>query len=108
MKRLKENKHMLYVLKAADPKLRAAILKNVNPEVIRTICDISHNTLNGNNKICNYAKGKLKKYKRQLRKLTCSKETIASKRKILVQKGGFLPALIGSVLSGVIGAYLNS
>lgn len=87
--------------------MRAAIIKNVDPEVIKTLCEISHNTLNGNNKICGATKNKMKCYKRVLRQLDCSKRSVASKRKILIQKGGFLPALIGSLLSGVIGAYLN-
>jgi hypothetical protein len=98
---------MLYVLKNAAPKLRKAILKNVEPEMIKTLCEISHNTLNGNNSICNNTKKKLVGYKRELRNLACSKRSLSSKRKILVQRGGFLPALIGAVLSGLIGAYLN-
>lgn len=106
-KRLKDNKHILYVLKNASPKLRKAILKNVDPEIITTVSEIVFNTLKGNNKICNPLKKKLKKYKKPLRMLACSKRSIPLKRKILVQKGGFLPALIGSVISGIIGAYLN-
>lgn len=98
---------MLYVLKNADTKLRKAILKNASPEIIKTLCEISYNTLIGNHKICHKTKRRLFSYKRELRKLSCPKRSVSSKRKILIQKGGFLPALIGSLLSGVIASYLN-
>lgn len=98
---------MLYVLNTASPKLRKAIIKNSNPEVIKAISEISHNTLKGNNKICAKTKQKLSGYKRQLRVLACPKQTINAKRKTIIQRGGFLPLLIGSVLSGLIGSYLN-
>lgn len=107
MYRLKANKSILQVLKDANPKLRKAIIQHADPQVILTLCEISHNTLYGNNKICKSMKNKLRKYKRHLRNLSSSKRSIGSKRKILVQQGGFLPHLIGSILSGVIGAYIN-
>jgi hypothetical protein len=94
-------------LRTANPKLRKAILKHVNPDVIKTLCEISYNTLNGNNKICSKTKKTLAGYKRHLRTLSSSKHSVSAKRKILMQKGGFVPALIGSVLSGLLGAYLN-
>lgn len=87
--------------------MRKALIKASSPEVIKTLCEISLNTLNGNNKITKFCKSKLKKYKRELRDLACSKIKLSRKRKILVQKGGFLPILIGSVLSGLIGQIIN-
>lgn len=107
MKRLKANKHILQVLKNGNPQLRKALLKASSPEVIKTLCEISLNTLNGNNKITKYCKRKLKKYKKELRNLASPKLKLATKRKILIQKGGFLPVLIGSVLSGLIGQLIN-
>lgn len=108
MKRLKANKHILHVLKNCRPKLRKVLLKASDPEVIKTLCEIALNTLNGNNKISKQCKLKLKKYKRVLRSLICPKLKLSSKRKILIkQKGGFLPVLIGTVLSGLIGQLIN-
>lgn len=108
MTRLKANKHMLYVLKAAHPKMRKLLIKHVHPEVIKTISEIAYNTLNGNNKISVRSKNSLCKYKKELRSMACLKGSVASKRKIILQRGaGFLPALLGTVLSGIIGAYLN-
>lgn len=98
---------MLYVLSRANPKLCSAIMKNADPELIKTISEIALNILAGNNKISNKSRKKLSRYKRQMRRLACSKQSLRSKRKILVQKGGFLPMLIGSILSGIIGALLQ-
>lgn len=107
MKRLMANKHILHVLKNCSTQMRKALLKASSSEVIKTLGEIALNTLNGNSKITKHCKRKLKKYKRELRKIACSKLKLSSKRKILVQKGGFLPVLIGSVLSGLIGQIIN-
>lgn len=102
-----DNKHMLFVLQKVSPKLRKIILQNVNVEIIKTLCEISINTLNGNNRICKKYSNCLKKYKTHLRRLACPKQSLKSKRNILVQSGGFLPALLGSLLSGVIGTLIE-
>lgn len=91
----------------AKPKLRNAIISNSDDDFIKTLAEISLNTLNGNNPIDNKTKNKLRCYKRVIRKLACSKRCNKSKRKLIIQKGGFLPMLIGTILSGVIGALFN-
>lgn len=107
MKRLMEQKHMLYVLKNSKSKLRKNILKEVDPEIIKTLCEVCINTLNGNVKIPINIINYLKKYKRALRQLSFSKTNIPSKRSILIQRGGFLPVLLGALLSGVIGQLIE-
>lgn len=91
-----------------NPKIRKAIIKYGDKELINTISEIALNVLNGNGKINNKSKQKLSYYKKQIRCIACSKRSVQSKRKILLQKGGFLPILIGSILSGVIGSLLNN
>lgn len=103
MKRLKDHKHILHVLKTCNPVIRKSILKSANPELIKTLCEICINTLNGNAKISPNCKKSLKSYKNPLRKLISPRVGLKTKKKILIQKGGFLPALLGAVLSGVIG-----
>lgn len=108
LKRLKENKHMLFVLKKATPKLRKAILKSAPDELIKAINEIAYNILNGNHRIGKKNKENLKKYKSQLRKLTQPNKSLKTKRKVLVQNGGsFLPYLLSTVLSGLIGKLLE-
>jgi len=105
---LKKNQHILHVLgKCNKKKFRKNILKYCDDDIIKTIAEIAINILNGNNKISPAQKAKLKKHKKQLRFLACAKKSIKAKRKILVQHGGFLPTLIGTILSGVIGKLIS-
>lgn len=107
LKRLKENKYLLLVLKKAPPKLRRAILQSAPDELIRAINEIAYNILKGNHKISRKSRNDLKKYKNQLRKLIKPSRSVTTKRKVLVQSGGsFLPYLLSAVLSGIIGKIL--
>jgi hypothetical protein len=36
-----------------------------------------------------------------------TKANIPSKRKLLIQKGGFLPVLLGTLLSGIVGQIIE-
>lgn len=103
-----ENKHILFILKNANPKLRKSILKNCSLSAIKSIQEIAHNVLNGNHKVSPPCYNALKRYKRELRNFTCSNSSQCAKRKIVVQRGGFVPLLISSVLSGIIGKILSS
>lgn len=108
LQRLKRNKHMLHVLKHSKPKLRKAILSNADDDLLNTINEIAYNTLQQNNPISSKTKSSLKRHKHSLRRLACPKQSLQSKKKLLIQKGdGFLPILLGTVLSGVIGHLLN-
>lgn len=107
MKRLVENKHILHVLSKSNSKLRKAILNNSDADLIRTICEICLNTLRGNTQISKTHRNELKKYKTTIRSLGTSKLPLAARRNILVQKGGFLPLLLRTLLSGVIGKLLK-
>lgn len=89
-----------------------AILKHADPGLITSLSEIAYNLLIGNVKISGKKRAFLEKYKRDLRCLACSKRPLVSKRKLLVQRGaGFLPMLLGLILSGVastlVDKYLN-
>lgn len=99
---------MLYVLKTNNAKLRKAILQNGNDDLIKTIIEIIFNTLNGNTKLKTKDQNLLKKYKKELRLISSSNGSVKSKRKVLVQKGGFLPVLLASLLGGFIGKLLEN
>lgn len=99
---------MLHVLKKCSNKnFRKNILKYCDDDIIKTIAEIAMNVLNGNNRISPSQKTKLKKHKNHLRLLACPQKGIKAKRKMLIQHGGFLPTLIGTILSGVIGKLLS-
>lgn len=108
LKLLKENKHILFVLKKAKTKLRNSILKHVDDVVIKTINEILFNIINKNHKISKNIYEKIKPYKNVIRKVCSPKTSMRLKRKHLIQNGGFLPIIISSVLSGVIGKILEN
>ena len=78
-----------------QPKIRNAILKNCENDLIHIICDCVYNVVKGNVQGLTQEKiNKLARHKSSLIRLT-KKLPIKEKRKILVQKGsGFLPFLL--------------
>jgi hypothetical protein len=99
-RRLRDNADFLRVLAKSNPKLRRAILKCCNPELIKAVCEVALNVLKGVVPVSEQQKKKLKRYKRVLRALTDKKVSITKKREFLNQTGGnFLPFLIPPVLS---------
>ena len=90
-----ESQDLLRVLGHCHPKIRNAILKNCENDLIHIICDCVYNVVKGNVPDLTQGKvNKLARHKSSLIKLT-KKLPIKEKRKILVQKGGgFLPFLL--------------
>ena len=76
-------------------------LKNRDKRVYHTVMtmsrehsDMIHNLMKGNLRLSSKQKGKLRRYKQQLRFLAKpSSKSLTSKKKYLIQKGGFLPFL---------------
>ena len=90
-----ESQGLLRVLGHCQPKIRNAILKNCENDLIHIICDCVYNVIKENVPGLTQEKiNKLACHKSSLIKLT-KKLPIKEKRKILVQKGGgFLPFLL--------------
>jgi len=105
--RLKSQLHFLHVLKDAKPQARRALLTSADDDLIKAIVECAINTLNGNHKLTKENKGKLNKFKNRLRALVNPNITFKSKRKLLVQKGGFIAPLLTNTLSGVIGSLIS-
>ena len=98
-KRLKAHLDELKVLKKAKPSLRKAIIKSGDSDLICCLSECCHNILNGNIKLSAKGKNSLHKHRKHLRDLASKKLSLRKKRNILVQKGGFLPALLAPILS---------
>ena len=90
-----ESQDLLRVLSHCQPKIRNAILKNCEKDLIHIICDCVYNVVKGNVPGLTQDKvNKLAGHKTSLIKLT-QKVPMKEKRKVLVQKGsGFLPYLL--------------
>ena len=87
------------VLGHCQPKIRNAILKNCENDLIHIICDCVYNVVKGSVPGLTQEKvNKLTRHKTSLIKLS-KKVPIKEKRKILVQKGGgFLHFYFSSLL----------
>ena len=107
MNRLKSQLHFLHVLKDAKPQARRALLTSEHNDLIKAIVECAINTLNGIHKLTKEDKGKLSKYRNRLHALVNPKIGFKSKRRLLVQKGGFIVPLLTSILSGVIGSLIS-
>jgi len=104
---LKKFAPYLRVLHRSSPKVRNSLTKqHCSPEFIKCICECVKNVLVGNVNLSPEHKKRLKKHKSSLRKLVLKKTSLKEKKKI-VQRGGFLGALLGpiiKVLGGLFGA----
>jgi len=94
------------VLKKANKKQRNAILDSANKDLILCLCEVIDNVLAGTVKLSIKQKKDLSKYKSILRQLIDKKISINKKKQLLVQKGGFLPAVLGPAL-GLAAAILG-
>ncbi len=98
-KRLQNHIEILKVLKNSNPKQRKALLEAANNSLILCICECIHNLLRGNLKLSSAKKQELKKHARILRQIADRKTKVDKKRALLVQNGGFLPALLAPALA---------
>ena len=90
MKRIKSNYHILQVLRTACLKLPKVIILNCGKKLVNCISEINLNVLNGNLKLSDCNKRKLRKYKALLRKLADKRVPSSAKKRLIKQRGGFL------------------
>ena len=97
MKRVKSYYHALHVLKTAELKLRKAIILNCKRELVNSVSACVLNVLNGNIKLTRCNTRKHRKHKAALRKVADKRVPLSTKKKIIVQRGGFLLPLLSAV-----------
>ena len=98
MRRIKSNFHKLHTLKDAQPKLRKAIISKYDKDLVNCVSECTLNLLHGNVKLSDCARKKLRKYRRQLRTFVERRVSLARKKKLIIQRGGFLVPLLTAVL----------
>lgn len=101
LNRFAKNKNYLCLLSNCKNKLRKAIVSNSNRDQIYSVCECVLNVSNGNVKLSKDDFAKLKRYKKHFKKLLSRKGSLQEKKKILIQRGGFLQFLIPAVISGI-------
>lgn len=101
--------HVLHTLQTAKPKLRKSILENADTQLIKTLIECVHNTLNGNVNLSKTDLKKLRRFKAVLRKILDSRCKLEQKRKLIIQsgRGAFLPILLAPIVSAAISHFLK-
>jgi hypothetical protein len=97
-KRLQKNLELLKILRKAKPSQRKAILESADNGLIYCLCECIVNILHGNVRITANRKRELAKHVKVLREIADRKTKVGRKRNLLIQKGGFLPALLAPVI----------
>ena len=93
----------LQILKRThNAKLRKAILEYADAELISALCECAHNILRGTVRLTPQEKVHLRRYMTDRHSIVNKKTAVARKRRILQQKGGFLPALLAPLASSVL------
>ena len=103
--RLRRNVPMLRLLCHSKPSVIKAVMKGASPDLLDSLSECSLNILKGNVRLTSAQKKRLTRHKQGLRALA-KKGTGLKRRKQLLQKGGFLPALLSPVL-GILGGLLG-
>jgi hypothetical protein len=96
---LKRNAHFLKLLHEASPRVRSELLRiHCTPDFVKCVSECCFNLLKGNVPMTQHQKDSLR-HRKQMLRLLMHKKTPLKKKKQIIQKGGFLGALIGPVIS---------
>ena len=106
LNKLKRHYNSLQSLHKGKSYICRKILKAGGSGLMKCLCEISKNVLKGNVPLTKFQKKKLSSHKHTLRKLLDKKKLSLIKKQRLVQKGGFLNALLGPVLN-LLGGFLR-
>lgn len=93
---------ILRALYYLNPEQRKALLKKADIQLIRYICECALNVLEGNIPLAKGHKARLRKHAHVLRRLVKPTGSFSTKKKIIVQQGGFLPALLAPLIGTVL------
>ena len=98
MKRIRSNYYHLQVLKTAKPQLRKSIIRNSNNELVKIISECVQNVLRNNLQLTACQKKRLQKFKVPLRALADKRVPLATKKRLINQRCGFLMPLLSDIL----------
>ena len=98
MKNVENHLNKLKLIGDCKPRIRKIIIENADKGLILVINECVKNFLMGNVKLNDELMTKIKKYKKIIRNFS-NQDCQKRKKEILVQKGGFLPLLIPTIIS---------
>jgi hypothetical protein len=107
--RLRKNYHLLQSLKRDSPHQRKFIIKKAHPDLIKTIADVCYNIVHVNLKLSTVKKKQLLRNKNKIRRLADKNVSLSTKRREIIQQGGFLSAIVPaiSIAASLIGGLLS-
>ena len=106
---LKNHLPLLQYMSRGKPGIVKALIRESGPDLVKAICECAYNTLKGNVPLTPAQYRKLRRYKKHLRTLADRKKSQKVKKRTL-QSGGFLGALLSTILpavTGLIGGLVN-
>lgn len=101
---------LLVISKVKNLSLRKKLLKDIScdEKVFAALQEIALNTVHSNVPLETPVKKKLRKYKKDILKLTKKVKSKRKQKSLVVQSGGFLPFLIPAVLSVLTSVLSNN
>lgn len=97
---MRKHANDLLYLQKAKPCISKQIIAKADRSLVECLCECADNILKGNVQLTPTQKTKLRKNKTGLRTLA-QKSVSLQKKKAVLQKGGFLGALLGPIASVV-------
>jgi len=86
---------------------RAAFLRDADNKFAKCIQECIFNTLEGNVPLRSSEKKRLSKHKTTLRRIAAKRGNLKTKRKLLIQREGFLPYIIGPILGALLSRIID-
>lgn len=109
--RLKRNHHLLSSFLKLNKKQQNSVVKHLDQDQVKFMCELCINLMNGNLPIDEATKRKLLSHKHKIRKLVDRKCVLKTKKRV-IQRGGFVPALLAALapaaLSFLAEKYMNN
>ncbi len=109
--RLAKHWDMLSVLSKAPSPMRKQMIQTASKDVIDTVCECCLNVLKGTIPLSKHQKECLAKHRHVLHQMVQKKIPIRQKKKMLVQRGGFiqlLPMVLTPLFKAAIAPVLSS
>ena len=105
-KTLRDNASAIRALSLASKSIRKSMISNASKDFISSLVDAVKKILKGNVTLTRIQLRQLQPYERMLERFTASKTGLRS-RKTLLQQGGFLGALLPTII-GILPDIINS
>jgi len=105
-KQLKKTFEKVRILSLATPKARKQLIQNADRETVNCVSECCMNVLKGNVPLTPKEKARLSKHRSHLHTVA-RKSTSLRDKKTIIQKGGFLGALLAPIVSLLGGLLLR-